>query len=192
MEYLCWDVNPGSNVCRLGSIQNVADDFQLSRGVSRIVNWPEDASFSMDKDRPTDIRLEDCLWNINRLLVISQRIRSLIEAENLKNNEFLPLKIINHKDRIAPETYFILNQVGLQDCINVEQGEYRQNRINPEYFSVVKRLVIDEHRIEPEVRIFRMKKYPNIPVIHRSLMLKLVEAGITGAQFIEIEKYRGA
>jgi hypothetical protein len=192
VEYLYWDVDPGSNVCLLGSVQNVEDDFQLLRGISRIVNWPENASYVMDKDRPTDIRLEDCLWNVGRLLVVSEKVKNLLEAEKLKNNEFLPVRIINHKDRPVKESYFILNQIGLQDCIDLERSEYKQNRINPEYFSIMKRLVIDEGRIEADTRLFRMKKYPKIPIVYRSLAQKLIDAGIIGAEFIEIEKYRGA
>lgn len=168
------------------------DDYELLRGISRAENWPENAAYAMDKERKTDVRLEDCLWNANKVLVVSQKVKELLEAEKLKNNEFLPVQVINHKDRPVKESYFILNQIGLQDCIDLKKSEYKENRLNPEYFSVVKRLAIDERRIEPDVRLFRMKKYPNIPVVHRALARKLTEAGITGPDFIEIEKYRGA
>jgi hypothetical protein len=189
VNYQYWGVKPGQNVCRLGSVQNVEDDFQLLRGITRLTNWPETASYFMDKERKTHIRLEDCLWNVGSLLVVSEKVKNLLETEKLQNNEFLAVNIINHKDRLVKERYFILNQIGLQDCIDLERSEYKENRINPEYFSIVKRLVIDERRIDPDVRLFRMKKYPKIPIVYRSLAQKLIDAGITGAKFGEVDQY---
>jgi hypothetical protein len=192
MNYQIWEINPGKNVCILGSLQNVENDFQLRRGISRAEEWPDNACYFMDKERKEDIRLEDCLDNVGRLLVISSRLKALLDKENLKNNEFLPVTVFNHKNQAVKEPYYILNQVQLQDVIDLDRSEYKRNRINPDIFSVVKKLLVDEGKIEQGVALFRMQYFPGIPIVRRDLADKISAAGITGVEFTEVDKFRGA
>jgi len=189
MNYLYWKVYRGERVCKLGGLQNIEDEYELARGISRMERWPEDACYYMDKKRKEDIRLEDCLWNIDSLLVISSKLKEFLEKENLKNNEYLPLTIFNHKDRPTKESYFIVNQIHLQDCIDQKKSKYDINDIDPWQFSEMGKLVIDEKKIEPEVALFRMNHYPYLPIIRRDLAKKITSAGFTGIRFGEIETY---
>src|SRR3990172_2023932 len=139
MNYIIWNVNPGPKVCRLGSLQNVDKDFQLRRGISRVENWPENACYLMDKERKENIRIEDCLWNIDSLLIVSGKIKDILERKKLKNNEFLPVTIYNLKDRPIKEPYFILHQTALQDCINTEESVFERNDLDTELFSMIEK-----------------------------------------------------
>jgi hypothetical protein len=185
MNYLIWDVTPGPKVCRLGSLQNVDKDFQLRRGISRVKAWPENASYFMDKDMKEHIRIEDSLWNIGGLLVVSSKVKDLLEPEKLKNNEFLSIQIYNHKDRPLKEMFFILNQIVLQDCIDTGKSVFERNDLDPELFSIIEELVIDENRIDPEVSLFRMEHYPRLAIIRRDIAERILASQLTGITFQE-------
>lgn len=174
----------------MGTIQNVEDDEELSLGVSKIGQWPKDACYYMDKERKEHIRLEDCLWNMDSVLVISLKLKEFLEKENLKNNEFLPVTIFNHKDRPTHEPYFIANSFHLQDCIDQKKSKYDLNCIDPWQFDEIEKLVIDETKIDPEVALFKMDHEGSLPIIRRDLATKMISAGFTGMEFREIETYR--
>lgn len=188
MNYLFCEIVPGSKVCRLGALQNVDNDYELKNGISRKATWPKDACYYMDKKRKDYIRLDDFLWSIGTLLVVSGKVRHLI-GEDLKYNEFLPLTIYNHKDRPIKEEYFILNQTELQDCMDLKESKFERNAINPNYISTVEKLVVDERNIKPDVDLCRMKYFPTSAIVSRRLAEKIKGAGLTGIIFGEIEKY---
>lgn len=190
MNYLYWKTKAGRNICRLEALQNVEKDFQLRRGISRINDFPNDACYHMSKNFKTYIKLQDSLKNIGGLLVVSNMLKDFLERENLKNNEFLLITIFNHKGRAIKETYWILHQVELQDCIDRDKSQYEIHDLDPGFLSFVRKLVLDETKIDPEVTLFRLKSYPNLVIIRKDLAEKITKAGFTGISFEEIENYR--
>lgn len=191
MNYVFGKSLPGPNACFLGTLQDVEDDYELLRGVPRKEGFPESAHFRMSDDFPRNLVLEDFLRNQNKLLVVSERLRELLEAERLKNNEFIPVQIINHKGRQTKEAYYILHQITLQDCINEAESEFIENDIDPELFFDVSELVIDEARIDPDVALFRMRRFPEVPIFRRDLADRIKAGGYTGMRFREIEDWDG-
>jgi hypothetical protein len=191
MNYMFGKVRPGSHACRLKTLQNVDDDYELHQGISRINDWPEDAYFQMNENFPDYIKLEDFIFNTNNVLVISEKFREFMENENLKNNEILPIAIVNHKGRIVIEKYFILHQLTLQDCIDLDESVVRLNEIDPESFQSVRKLVIDEDKVDPDVSIFRMARYPSLAIFRKDLAQRIQQEGFTGIVFGEISEWEG-
>jgi hypothetical protein len=191
MDYVFGTVQRGPKSCVLTTLQGIEDDYELHRGISRINGFPEDAYFRMDDDFPRNLQLEDFLLNQNALLVISDQLKIFLEAQKLKNNEFLPVHIVNHKGRKVKEPYYIFHQVELQDCIDVSNSDIILNAINPETFSFVYKLIIDKTQIDPEVAVFRMKRYAELPIFRRDLAERIQSEGFTGIRFGEIEDWDG-
>jgi len=189
MNYVYGEVEYGARSCVLGPLQDVDDDYELLRGISRINGFPEDAYFRMSENFPRNLQLVDVLVNGNMLLVISERLKEFLREENLKNNEFIPVRIFNHKGRETKEHYYILHQTELQDCIDLSKSQVKINNINPEFISRVMNLVIDESRIDPDVLLFRMKRHPTIPLFRRDLAERIQSAGFIGISFHEIENW---
>lgn len=180
---------PGEYAAELGIVEGVEDDWELLRGVPRRATWPREAAFRMDENFPDDLQLEDVLRTGQRVIVASRRLVELLEARAPVNNEFLPVTIFNHKGRRVREPYWIVHQVQLQPCIDEAASVFEPNAIDPNLISDVERLVVDETRVPPEVRLFRMARYPFIPLIDRSLAEEIVTRGFSGLRFDEVEDF---
>ncbi|ATB50042.1 imm11 family protein [Corallococcus macrosporus] len=184
MSYVLGLARIGRGACRLGALLGVERDYELFDGLSRKDGFPRDARFEMSEEFPNDIRTEDFIKNMNGLLVASARARAVLEAQPLKNNEFLPVSVINHKGRVEKGPFFIVHQVVLQDCIDMEKTVADENPINREVFISIDRLVLDAQRIDADVSLFRMRRFPHRPLFRDDVMGRVNEAGLTGIQFV--------
>ncbi len=191
MNYVSLHYRPGRGAARLGTLLGVDDDYELLRGIPRAAGFPGDARFEMHRNFPDRLLLEDVVQNGKKLLVVSERLRGFLQEKAARNNEFLPVTIINHKKRKEKDPYFIAHQVTLQDCIDLDQSEYERNDIDPDLFASLDRLVLDEARIDPDVTLFRMAGYPFVPIFRRDLAEALAAQGFTGLGFDEISDWTG-
>jgi Immunity protein family (Imm11) len=191
MNYVIGEPEIGLNSCVLTTLQGVADDYELLKGISRSTEFPPDASFRMSNDFPKNLKLEDFLVNENKLLVISARVKSFLETLNLAGNEFLPVRIINHKGREVKEKYFIAHQVGLQDCIDARKSGAKPNAIDPTTFVYLRRLAIAQEQVEPGRKLFRMARYADIALFERSLADAIRAHGFSGISFLELSEWKG-
>ncbi|AKQ65576.1 hypothetical protein A176_002488 [Myxococcus hansupus] len=160
-------------------------DFELFDGISRASDSSADAYFEMDEDFPDDIRTEDFIVELTSLLVVSERTRQTLDAIGMKNNEFLPVTILNHKGRKEKGPFHILHQVTLQDCIDFEKTVCERNAFDPDLLSSISQFVLDERRIDPEVSLFRPRYFPYAPMFREDLVEKIRSAGLTGIKFTD-------
>lgn len=191
MNYVFGKIKPGGKAARLKTLQNVDDDFELLRGVSRAKGFPDDAAFHMNEAFPNNLQLEDFVANRNGLLVVSAKVRDLVSTAAAPKNELLPVAIINHKGRREKAPYFILNQIGLVDCIDGAKSVCTPNPIDPELFITVDKLVLDERKIPATLSLFRMAKFPMVPVFRRDLADQIVAAKCTGIAMLEVADWKG-
>jgi hypothetical protein len=190
MNYLIWGHSPDPSLCVLNPPEGVPDAYQLNYGISRIGNFPLDALFRMNPEFKRAIKLSDALDNENFLIVASKRLKEFFERESVPNTEYLRVTIINHKNRISNDEYYIVHQVDTQDCINLERSIIDWNPINPEQLSSVDKLFIDETRIASDATLFRAKFLPPTIFIRKDLARKIEEAGFTGVRFREVDSFR--
>jgi hypothetical protein len=189
MNYMIGQVRVGRGAGRLKMLQGVYQQFRFDQGVSLAEGFPEEASYEMNEKFPNDVKLEDFIFNTGSNVVVSPRAKAFFEAEKLKNNELLPVTIINLKGRKEPEPYFIVHQTVLQDCIDLDKTRFERNDINPEVFSRISNIVLDVSRIDPEVALFRMRHYPFVAVYREDLIAKIKAAGLTGIKFVSIPEF---
>ena len=98
----------------------------------------------MDPSFPKDIRLEDTMRNDDHLLVVSERVKELLEAEKVPRQEMLPVAIFNHKGRKEKAPYFLIHQLDIQDCINLKKTKWKKNPSDEEQITDVRKLTLDE------------------------------------------------
>lgn len=184
-----WRTDVEPSFCVLTDARNVPDPWELGRGISRGAGFPADAYFEMDPQFPKALVLPDNVSNLSDLIVVSPRVKGIIEGASPDSVEYLPVRIQNHKGRTAAEEYWIVNPVGVQDCIDLDQSEIVWNALDPTLISSCMRLVIDEDRIEPGTQMFRAKHLPYEVFVHRALAEELEGSGATGIRFLEIDEY---
>jgi hypothetical protein len=177
-------------VCKLTSLDNVDDDFELNEGMARSQGWPADARSEMNPRFPKDIGLADSLYGTG-FVVVSVATRAILESSGVRNTEYLPIQLINHKGRAESAAYFIVNPLTVVDCIDQAASVVEFNAVDTEMISSCTQLVLNEAVISPEEVLFRPKHWTRLLLIRRSLAEKIEKAGLTCMSFIEPSKYTG-
>jgi hypothetical protein len=190
-DWLIWDAvyQPGFCVCT--TLQGYEEAFKLKRGSPVGEAFPEDAHFDMNPDFPDDIKLGDNIKNTGGFILVSKALRDLLETAGASNLEYLAVRIINHKGRLASADYFIINPLAVYDAIDFAQSVVKRNNINPDSLSSVSKLVIDPSKVPPEATLFRLKAFERRVVVRRQVADRLTAAGLVGIGFTDVTTFRG-
>jgi hypothetical protein len=130
------------------------------------------------------------------------------EQELKKKGPDAERKIIEYKN------YSIANVVGLVDCVDHEKSilEYfyppemrnppedmpamdqddSNNPFageNPNDIDFITKLVLDESKIDPAMKVFRLYDKPGLLLFHESIVKRLTEEGATGFVFVPVDEY---
>lgn len=177
-------------ICKLKSLTGAEDDFEIHEGAPRLDGWPADVSASMEPMFPKDIGLADALYGTG-FLVVSGAVRRFLEAGDVGKAEFLPMKIINHKGRVASEDYYVLNPLELVDCIDREASAVEYDFLDESMIRCCAHLVIRQDAVPAGLSLFRLAFWPDRIVVRRGLAERMNAAGLTGLLFYEPIEYSG-
>lgn len=189
--FMVW--RPGTfedGICVLGDTDNFDSAYEIDEGVSRLANWPDDACAIMSKSFPKDKGLADSLVGLTHV-VVSARVRAFLDSAEIKNVEFLPIKIINHKKRAEKAEYYLLNPLEIVDCIDMAASQARQDTLDPGMIDGVKQLVLRLDQIPPTATIFRAMYWPSAILVRTELSKKMIGDGLTNLRFVDPAKYKG-
>src|SRR5262245_12152173 len=103
------------------SVQKV---YELHEGVSRAAGWPSEGSFPFSSDRPEGINVNDFIGNSRGLLIVSDRFKTLLEAERSARLEFLPIQLADHKKRPVKGKYWIANFLELTEVVDRKASKF--------------------------------------------------------------------
>ena len=190
-NYVLLDGNSGSVFCVLDILENFEDSYKFDKGWSLTGEWPRNAAFRMEPSAPKQIRLSDYLCNHDSIIVASKRLQEFFLAEKVPNIELLPVTIYDHKKRVASRDYAIIHLVTVQNCIDTAASEVKWNNIHPDKIMFMKRLVIDESKIDPSAVVFRAMRLSTQIFVKREFSAKMASTGFTGFRFWELSDYRG-
>lgn len=166
--------------------------FRFHRGVS-LKNWvPAGANYPMSPRWPDNRTLYDFQNNTLKLLVISSRCKTVLEAGPHANLEFLPISIINHRGKVASSDYYIANIIGSVDCMDRERSIFEADPLKPSVIGTCSRLVLQNDKIPDDVELFRLSNAPKTYIIKPSLKERLEAEGLKGAAFIPEHDYDSA
>lgn len=189
-NFVVWDYQRIDGRVRVDELKNVKDDHELVFGRSRAADFPRDAQFLMDPDFPTNTVLTDSLYNTDSLIVASQRLVDFLASRRIPSVEYLPVTIIDHKKKPVKARYFIVNPVGLVDCVDAAASGGTPDLILPTTLMSIERLVLDESRIPADRQIFRTVQV-NSPVIVRKALADAIDAAkFVGICWVDPLNYR--
>jgi hypothetical protein len=189
MEWVIIKRGRDENAARFQRLANVERDMDLNKGMSLASTFPAGAEVRMNPDFPDDIELVDSLHSNGDLLFVNSRVREFLDHEGLRNLEFLPVNVINHKGKRVKEPYFVINILSRVDCVDMSQSKFELNDIDKVSISAVDVLVIDEARLPTDVKIFRPKRLEQVTLIDRAVADKIQDQGFRGFAFEEVEDY---
>jgi hypothetical protein len=190
MDYLLWRSESEDGFCAIMD-PPVEDIWELDEGISRAAGFPSDVACKMNPDYPKDVQLADNLSGAC-VPVISDKLKALLEKEVKVNRiEYLPVKVLNHKGRVASKDYYIFNPLDVCDCIDVQKSGVEWNAINPNLISGCDQLVLKKKAIPPDYQVFRLKYWGYNILVRSDLIDKLNAAGLTGLDFLAPADYTG-
>ena len=188
-NYVIWTYKPLDGACALKDLRGLEKSFRLNNGTPLAAQFPPDVELHMHPDYPNDILLLDNVLNADMLIVASPRLQECVRALSPPEVEYLPVRIIDHKGRLASGEYVIVHPVHPVDCIDMQQSVFESNLIDPDDIESFDRLVLDEPKIPPERSFFRMKGFWGITLVRRDLAAAISAAGVTGLEWLTVNEY---
>jgi hypothetical protein len=85
--------------------------------------------------------------------------------------------------------YFITHPNEPFDCLNIKESEARFLEFDLETIQEVKRLFIEEERLDSESEFFRPKGFCDVIFVTRNLAEAIDKEGFTGTRWIELTNY---
>ncbi|WIG94990.1 DUF1629 domain-containing protein [Myxococcus sp. SDU36] len=143
--------------------------YKLGKGLPLGSDYPPNARVFMT-DRYKGIQVSDLIENACNLLIVSKRVKEVIERINKAPTEYLPLSIYNHKKRAASTDYFIINPLGTFDCLNLETSDivYHNDKVVD-----VRNFVLDPLKLENAPHLFRVQEDSYTYIISEQLRQEL-------------------
>jgi hypothetical protein len=189
LEYFLWRSNRGEEFCVINDPE-IDDIWQLSDGVPRQNAMDSPAPCRFDESFPKEIALADNLYGAT-VPVISRRTKEAIVAFIPTGIEYLPVRIINHKNRPESEEYFVLHPLHVVDCIDTDASGVEWNQISHDQISSCKSLVLKHESIPETCVLFRLAHWGENILVREDLAQALRGAGLTGLYFRPAAGYTG-
>ncbi|AKQ70489.1 hypothetical protein A176_007401 [Myxococcus hansupus] len=192
MNYVLIESTYEGDAAQFGNLQNYDSRFELRKGIPLTGKIPHDAAYRMRDDFPNHVALHDSLYNLDRQLVVNEKVKAFLEVESVQHVEYLPVNVLNHKDRKVNERYFIINLLPLVDCIDLEKTQAKRNRLDPKKLMHVSNLTVHEDKIPATAKLVRMDLLTAAILIRRDLADKMNAANFRGFKISEISDFRAS
>lgn len=130
--------------------------YRMARGFPMKGEYPADATVQMQPDEP-GMQLPDLIGNTSSMLVVSPRFKTLLEEHQCGALEFLPLRILNHKGRLAADNYWIINSLEKHDVLHEQAADvtWFEGKV-----VTINKLVLDADKLPKDLDIFRLAQNP--------------------------------
>ncbi|ATB51334.1 imm11 family protein [Corallococcus macrosporus] len=128
--------------------------YKIAHGERLGPDYPANARVYMT-DRYSGIQTPDLVENACGMLIVSKRVKEVLERTIMATVEYLPLTICNHKKRVASSDHFIVNPIGTVDCLNLKASDivYHEDKV-----VAVRDFVLDPAKLEHAPPLFRVQE----------------------------------
>jgi hypothetical protein len=164
--------------------------YELLKGVPRLASWPKDLTVDFAKSRPEGMNLTDSVPNTFGWLLVSGRLKALLIEAGAADLEHLPVKVRNHKKRIASEDYWIENFLTFVEAVDRGQSAFDVDAADDELIFAFTRLVLLDSVARGGPPIFRLKEKPRLILVRDDLAQRIQAAGLTGMRFTPVAAYK--
>lgn len=131
--------------------------------------------------------LFDCVENTLSYLIVSERIRGVLEAHATTAIEYLPLRLLNHKKRYVSQAFYIANVLGQVDCADRARSRYVESSMRPGQFCDLTLLCLESARVDTKRNIFRLAQMPRVILVSEDLATALRDSQATGLDLLPLE-----
>lgn len=163
--------------------------YQLLKGVSRRHDWPDDLALRFTKNRPEGMNLTDWVGNQFGWLIVSDRFKRLLEESGAPDVEYLPVKMTNHKGRIAAADYWIVNMLSLTEAVDRSRSVFDVDAADEDLIFSFDKLVLRDDVIASGPAFFRLKERPRLVLVRQDLAERIRQERLTGLLLVETSRF---
>ncbi|WP_395848306.1 imm11 family protein [Cystobacter fuscus] len=179
-----WDVLDG--YCAIFDLpETMPKIHKPARGVRMGSEYPDGLRFRMAKEE-RGMKIADIIPNAVNYLMVSNRMKGILEQHSGAEIEFLRFVLLNHRGRVASEDCYIANVIGMLDCVDMERSEGDRDALKPDRFMYLRRLVLREDMLDPAAKLFRPTAAPRMMIVRRDLKEQFEKEGVTGATWYAV------
>lgn len=189
MRFVLWNSIPIENGCKLEPLENVERVGRLQRGVPFEGKFPAEARLRMTSRHRKATKLLDDVSNSDRCKICSPALVEYLKAQKLKNVEYLPVTILDHKGKVASKDYCIVHPIIPQDALDRRASKSDYNDIDKTQIDDVKKIVLDTSKIDPEVRLMRLEAFRTPIFIEVELAKAIRDKGFKGCSFRRLDQW---
>ncbi len=187
-NYLVLAYKPNDDSFVLDQLSRVQLKYQLVKGEPRAAGFPEGVTHTVSNDYPRDMGVLDVFRSPNLVCLISERVHRFLVQRGLKNVEFLPVTLLNHRQKpVAP--YFLLHPTHPVDCLDMVASGAKPGIGDKAYVGDINSIVIQPERLDPELQVLKIKGMFDHIVFGRDLAAEISAAGFTGFEWIAFRDF---
>ncbi|OJH34180.1 imm11 family protein [Cystobacter ferrugineus] len=162
--------------------------YLLKEGVPCKDWFPEGLIFDLSKEGGS--KLTDSIPNTSALLVVSEKLRGILERETAKGTiEFLPVRLRTPRKKVLDAPYFIANVLGTVACMDAKKSDFTMDPISKDQVHRFRRLVLQEKKIPKDTKIFRLAERSRLILVRENLGQTILDEDCTGMFFQELDDY---
>jgi len=158
---------------------DMLDPMALRYGVSVKKSFPKKAVCELSS-RHKGKKLSDFFSNIMGHLIVNEKARAVLEAEEGLKWEWYPLKVVDLKGKPFTDRYTWAHLLGNHACVDRKKSLFRPSAVEPTEVHTFHKLVLDPERIPEKPSLFRIKEQPGTLIIRSDLAGKLQAAKVSG------------
>ncbi len=149
-----------------------AIDIKAGRTLSEPL--PSDAYFEMNPERPKDVKLGDQHSNREQMIVVGSRLSEFVQGLGEESVNLLPVKILDHKGRVASRDFNIVHTDRVIDCLDPKASKAVWNPIDPSQMMSWGNLQLKAGKHDFP-KLFRVKHIPSF-IFLREDVAQVIEA----------------
>jgi len=163
-----------------GFPDNGPTDWRYHEGIPLAGEFPSGATLQFSRGYPDRRELRDFLPNPLSALIISSRVRVLLEGRKAVGCEFLPVRILDHAGAVAAEGYSILNLQGGLPVIDLKRSGHTMGALDKTQIDDITNLIVDPTAVTDGHLIFRASMMRRLFLIQDELKSTFDDVGVTG------------
>ncbi|MCK4261255.1 MAG: hypothetical protein KAX49_19940 [Halanaerobiales bacterium] len=176
--------NDNDAICCMSDELYSIGQYDVEKGKS-IDHWDSRITLyydPMEGNKETDFLGNDLGW-----LIVSEKVKKILEEGQIEGIQYLPIKILNKKTNQYLKNYYVVNICNLVDALNLDQSEYDVFELDEnEKIISVKLFAVNGNQLK-RIDIFKLKD-DNIPKFVSERVKKiLMKYNVTGFDFLEIK-----
>ncbi|MFP2930627.1 imm11 family protein [Pyxidicoccus sp. 3LG] len=165
--------------------------YLMTEGISLADSFPAEGTIRFSDNFPDHRKVCDFMTCTLGVLIVSEKVKRVIEGQGVDNCEFFSLKMLDHKGKVASKEHYVCNVLGSEDAMDMERSEVVMDSILPTEVAFIHKLILKREAISPKARIFRIQNKLAELLLHDSLYQALQKEGVTGMRFFPADGWNG-